>query len=111
MREDLIVPAEGEENFVANGGTQVVTVPFSPLEKRMAVEKPQLMPGIKKLREILGDKEFERLITRIHNINVAGERCLIVAESEIHRTYLMRDGLKAIAEAFNVSNIRVVSQG
>ena len=107
MRPDLIVPGEYEEEFAAAHGTRVVTVPFSPLEKRMAKEKPQLMPGLKVLR----DAEFERLITRIHNINVADERCLIVAESELHRTFILRDALPAIAKAFHVTNIRVVTQG
>lgn len=69
------------------------------------------MPGLKVLREELGDAEFERLITRIHNINVADERCLIVAESELHRTFILRDALPAIAKAFHVTNIRVVTQG
>jgi hypothetical protein len=111
MRPDLIVPGEHEEEFAAAHDTRVVTVPFSPLEKRMAKEKPQLMPGLKVLREELGDAEFERLITRIHNINVADERCLIVAESELHRTFILRDALPAIAKAFHVTNIRVVTQG
>ena len=70
MRPDLVVPGENEENFVAARDTRVVTVPFSPIEKRFAKEKPQLMPGLKMLREELGDAEFDRLINRIHNINV-----------------------------------------
>ncbi|MBQ1776967.1 MAG: hypothetical protein IJK11_05905 [Acidaminococcaceae bacterium] len=111
MRPDLVVPGENEENFVVARDARVVTVPFSPIEKRFAKEKPQLMPGLQKLREELGDAEFDRLITRIHNINVSGERCLIVAESELHRTFILRDALPAISRAFNVSNIRVVTQG
>ena len=111
MRPDLVVPGENEENFVAARDTRVVTVPFSPIEKRFAKEKPQLMPGLKMLREELGDAEFDRLINRIHNINVSGEHCLIVAESELHRTFILRDAIPAISKAFNVSNIRVVTQG
>ena len=89
MRPDLVVPGEHEEDFIVSRDARVVTVPFSPLEKRFAKEKPQLMPGLKVLREELGDADFERLISRIHNINVAGERCLIVAESELHRTFII----------------------
>ena len=111
MRPDLVVPGENEENFVVARDARVVTVPFSPIEKRFAKEKPQLMPGLQKLREELGDAEFERLISRIHNINVAGERCLIVAESELHRTFILRDAIPAISKAFGVTNIRVVTQG
>ena len=71
MRPDLVVPGEHEEDFIVSRDARVVTVPFSPLEKRFAKEKPQLMPGLKVLREELGDADFERLISRIHNINVA----------------------------------------
>ena len=35
MREDLVVPGEGEENFVLARDARVVTVPFTPLEVRM----------------------------------------------------------------------------
>ena len=55
MRPDLVVPGENEENFVVARDARVVTVPFSPIEKRFAKEKPQLMPGLQKLREELGD--------------------------------------------------------
>ena len=71
MRPDLVVPGENEENFVVARDARVVTVPFSPIEKRFAN----------------------------------------VAESELHRTFILRDALPAISRAFNVSNIRVVTQG
>lgn len=35
MRDDLVVPGEGEENYVLARDARVVTVPFSPLEERM----------------------------------------------------------------------------
>ena len=34
MREDLVVPGEGEENFVLARDARVVTIPFTPLEVR-----------------------------------------------------------------------------
>ena len=40
MRPDLVVPGENEENFVAARDTRVVTVPFSPIEKRFTKENP-----------------------------------------------------------------------
>ena len=48
MRPDLVVPGENEENFVVARDARVVTVPFSPIEKRFAKEKPQLMPGLQR---------------------------------------------------------------
>ena len=64
-----------------------------------------------KLKEILGEETFHRLISKVHNINYAGNRILLVAESELHRTNIERECLPAIAEAFEVTSIRVVTQG
>ena len=36
---------------------------------------------------------------------------MLVADNELHRTNIERECLPAIAEAFNVTNIRVVTQG
>ena len=111
MRDDLVVPGEHEENFVLAKDARVVTVPFTPLEQRMAKEKPYLMEGLAKLKEILGEDSFKRLISNVHNINLSGPRIMLVADNELHRTNIEREGLPAIAEAFNVTNIRVVTQG
>lgn len=111
MREDLVVPGEGEENFVLARDTRVVTVPFSPLEQRMQREKPLVYEKLQVLKEIIGEETFKRLMSRVHNINYADTRIMLVAESELHRTNIERELLPAIAEAFQVTSIRVVTQG
>lgn len=111
MRDDLVVPGEHEEDFVLARDAKVVTVPFSPLELRMSKEKPYLMEGLAKLRKKLGENDFKRLISKVHNINLSGDRIMIVAESELHRTNIERECLPHIAEAFNVKFIRVVVEG
>lgn len=111
MRDDLVVPGEHEEKFVLARDTRVVTVPFTPLEERFAKEKPQLIPCLKKLYELIGDEKYRRYVRNIHNINVSGHAMLIVAESELHRTNIEREVIKEFAQAFDVDNIRVVTQG
>ena len=111
MRDDLVVPGEGEENYVLARDAAVVTVPFSPIEKRMQKEKPQVYEKLVELKKIMGEEKFKRLISRIHNINYADTRMLIVAESELHRTNLEREALKDLAQVFKVDNIRIVTQG
>lgn len=111
MRDDLVVPGEGEENYVLARDARVVTVPFSPLEERMQKEKPEVFARLQKLKEIIGEETFKRLVSKVHNINYADTRVMIVAESELHRTNIEREILPAIAEAFEVTSIRIVTQG
>ena len=111
MRDDLVVPGEGEENYVLARDARVVTVPFSPLEERMQKEKPEVFARLQKLNEMTGEETFKLLVSKVHNINYADTRIMIVAESELHRTNIEREILPAIAEAFEVTSIRVVTQG
>ncbi len=111
MREDLVVPGEGEENYVLARDARVVTIPFSPLEERMQKEKPEVFERLQKLKAIIGEETFKRLVSKLHNINYADTRIMLVAESELHRTNIEREILPAIAESFEVTSIRVVTQG
>ena len=111
MRDDLVVPGEGEENYVLARDARDVTVPFSPLEERMQKEKPEVFARLQKLKEIIGEETFKRLVSKVHNINYADTRIMLVAENELHRTNIEREILPAIAEAFEVTSIRVVTQG
>ena len=111
MREVLVVPGEGEENYVLARDARVVTIPFSPLEERMQKEKPEVFARLKKLKEIIGEETFKRLVSKVHNINYADTRIMLVAESELHRSNIEREIQPVIAEAFEVTSILVVTQG
>ena len=111
MRDDLVVPGEGEENYVLARDARVVTVPCSPLDERMQKERPEVFARLQKLNEMTGEETFKLLVSKVHNINYADTRIMIVAESELHRTNIEREILPAIAEAFEVTSIRVVTQG
>lgn len=111
MRPDLVVPQEGEENFALARDSRVVTVPFSPIEVRMKTEKPYVFEKLQILKELIGEEKFKRLVSKIHNINYADTRMLIVAESELHRTNISREIMPELAKAFSVTNIRIVTQG
>ena len=77
----------------------------------MEKKKPEVFKRLQVLKEIIGEDTFKRLVSIIHNINYAAPRILIVANSELHRTNIERELLPAIAKAFEVDNIRVVTQG
>ena len=110
MREDLLVPSEEEERQKVCK-TRVVTIPFTPLVERMTKEKPELVPGLEKLKELLGEAKFSKYVSPIHNINLSGQAMLIVADSELHRTNLERECIRAIREVFAVTKVRIVAQG
>ena len=111
MRDDLVVPGENEEKFVVATDTRVVTIPFTPLEERMSKEKPYLMEGLAKLRDLLGPDKFKKYISSVHNINISGSVFLFFAYNELHRTKIERDCVVAIMEAFDVDIVRVVAMG
>lgn len=111
MRDDLVVPGENEEKFVVATDTRVVTIPFTPLEERMSREKPYLMEGLGKLRDLLGPDKFKKHISSVHNINKSGKAIMLIADNELHRTNIERDCVAAIMEAFEVDNVRVVAMG
>lgn len=111
MRDDLVVPGDGEEKFMVVKETKVVTIPFTPLEERMVVEKPELMDGLSKLRELLGTEKFRKYISTVHNINKSGNKIMFIADTEIHRTHLERECVEAIEKAFDVEYVRVVAMG
>ena len=111
MRADLVVPGEGEENFVVARDTRVVTIPFTPLEERMSKEKPYLMEGLALLKDLLGPEKFKKYISSVHNINMSGRAIMLIADNELHRTNIERECIGAVMKAFDVDNVRVVAMG
>jgi len=75
MRPDLVVPGENEEKFMVAKETRVCTVPFTPLEERMLQEKPYLMEGLGKLRELLGPEKFNTLVLFIISTKTIPQFC------------------------------------
>ena len=55
--------------------------------------------------------EHEENFVLAKDARVVTVRIMLVADNELHRTNIERECLPAIAEAFNVTNIRVVTQG
>ena len=96
--KNLVVP---HKDMVAKE-TRVCTVPFTPLEERMLQEKPYLMEGLGKLRELLGPEKFKKYISTVHNINKNDTAILLVAGSELHRTNLERECIGAIMKQISL---------
>lgn len=74
-------------------------------------EKPYLSEGLKKLKGVMGEKDFDRLINSAENINISTDSMLILTGDEKIRTILTARWLPAIQAVFNVNNIRIVGGG
>lgn len=114
MRKDLVVPGESEENLSTipeEIRSRVITEPFSPLEGRIANEKPEMLPALLKLKELIGEESFNKHINTLQNIRRNETTVMLITAKEIHRTNIEANYLAQIEEAFAVQFVRVVSTG
>lgn len=112
MTEDFIGNGgKLEERFVGVTDDTLTAEEFSPFIVRAAKEKPQLIPGLEKLKAIMGEEDFDKYINPVHNINLGDTAMLIVTGNEQLRTVLTGRFLPAIREAFAVTNIKIIGGG
>ena len=72
-----------------------------------AEEKPALSGCLAKLRELLPKEVFDRSFAKVENLSKSGEALLIVTNA-MHRSFIERDCIGALKEAFGVKYVRVV---
>lgn len=83
---------------------------FTPLTERIAKEKPELMDGLNKLRELMGGENFELLINSLHKLVKRDENMMmLMAPTLVHRSLIERDCIPMIKEAFGVKIVRVIA--
>lgn len=112
MAEDFIGKNGNlEEQFIAAENGSLKTVAFEKFEDRAAKEKPYLSDGLRKLKEAIGEADFDKYINTAENINVSGSSILILTGDEKVRTILMAKWLPILKTAFNVENVRIVGGG
>ena len=81
----------------------------TPLEARIAAERPALSAGLKKLKTALGESKYAKYIDSVRNLTQSGKTLLMVADGFQHRSLLEREFIPAIKAAFEVSTVRVVA--
>lgn len=112
MAEDFVgLCGSLEEDFVGAVNSRLVEVAFETLEARAAKYKPQLVEGLKLLKDAMGEAEFNRLINSLENVNLGENAVLLLTGDERVRTALVSKWLGAIKAAFGVENVRVVGGG
>lgn len=86
------------------------TVPFTPLEERLAQEAPQLSPCLAALKVQLGDDDFEKYINSLVSLRQVNDQLLIITKKEMYRSIIISRFLPAIRACFNVELVRVINQ-
>lgn len=86
------------------------SVPFSPLEERIAKEAPHLSEALEKLRTAMGVNDFDKYINSLASLRKVGDQALLITRREMYRSILMSRFLPAIKASFNVSFVRIISQ-
>ncbi len=78
-----------------------------PLAERIAEEKPTLSGCLAKLQQLLTKEVFDRSFGKVENLSKSGDVLLIVTNA-MQRSFIERDCIGALKEAFDVKYVRVV---
>ncbi len=109
MTEDFIgKDGKLEEVFIAAADSKLQMVAFEPMEVRAARDKPYLLAGLRKMRQLMGEKQFELYLNNAENINISGNAMLILVGGEKARTILLGKWESDLKNAFGVESLRIV---
>lgn len=86
------------------------SVPFSPLQERVAREAPHLSAALNKLQEAMGASDFEKYINSLSALKKVDDHLLLITKKEMYRSVLTGRFLPVIKECFAVKFVRIVSQ-
>jgi len=86
------------------------TVPFSPLEERIAREMPHLSGALAELRSFMGTNDFEKYINSLVSLRKVGDQVLLITKREMFRSILVSRFLPAIKKSFDVEFVRIINQ-
>jgi hypothetical protein len=87
---------------------EIYEVEFTPMDERLLGS--ELEPGFKKLRQEIGDAEFEKYFNVLIDVKKYQQDMWVITFSENHNAIIIREYYNTLKRIFDVSNIRVVVQ-
>lgn len=81
---------------------------LTPLAVRLEKTRPHLLANLDRLKEMMGEETYMRLINPMNNVTKSGPMLLMVAGDLVQRSLLERDYIPQIKEAFEVQMVRIV---
>jgi hypothetical protein len=85
------------------------TVPFTPLEERVAQDAPELLSGLDELRNVMGDHDFEQYINSLVSMRKVDDQLLLITKRGINRSILTNRFLPSIKAIFAAKLVRIVT--
>lgn len=76
--------------------------------QRIIKEHPELQEGVEKLLKLLPEEVYQRAFSKIQTFNRRGDALLIVSGGILQRSFLERDCIPALKEAFNVKKVQII---
>ncbi len=96
----------GKEDLKNN--TSLSSVPLTALEERIAADKPELLESLTKLKSLLDEKTYRRCFEKVENMTRNATTLLIVARNPLQRSFIERDCIGALKEAFSVQYVKII---
>ncbi|WP_294520805.1 hypothetical protein [uncultured Anaerovibrio sp.] len=95
------------KNYMA-GNVHLSSEVAEPFDIRLKKEKPELAAGVDKLKELIPVDTFNRAFSKIQTFNKRGDTLLIVSGGILERSFLERDCIPALKEAFGVTKVQII---
>ena len=99
----------GEEIFIEYPEAFIIEK-FTPLIERIEISKPKLLEPLKKLREEIGDEDFEKYFNTLLDIKKFENQMMITTDRNINRSIISRQFMSHIHKCFDVDTVRIVVQ-
>ncbi|QXM07010.1 hypothetical protein [Crassaminicella indica] len=81
---------------------------FTPMEER--VKGTNIEEEFKKLKDKIGDKDFQKYFNRLIKIKKHEKDMMIITPKENHRAIIIREYFGLLKEIFDVANIIIIAQ-
>jgi len=91
--------------------SHLTTVPFTPLRERFAVEVPELLVGLDRLQSMIGEADFDKYINSLISLKKSGDLLLLITGKTMYYSIIESKFIPMLKESFNVTKVRVISQG
>lgn len=97
-----------------NGGdymSNFTSVPFTPLRERIAMDHPELLVGLDRVKEQIGEADFDKYINSLISLKKSGDLVLLITGKTMYYSIIEQKFIPVLKDCFNVSKVRVISQG